>query len=449
MPSKLSTTVSKIQFIPNPVNAKLITQYHDFMVENRASERHQNNNLKIIIAYAAFLGPNTSFCDVCERGQIISFLDTRKRNFEKDPDGKWITTWNDYLHRVKHFIRWLHNRNKSYSDQQDWQTPSFALIKEKKTNRLSPYTESEIWDRDELLSIIHYESYSRNKAALALLWDLDARNHEITALRIKDIRFRENYAEGEIPHSTKTGGGPILLTFSFPYVRDWLNEHPFRNTPTTRLICNLNNGSPVSPDSLQQMMHQLKERIVRLLGNNSIEDRNDVEKLQYLITNKRWNPYCIRHSAITYDSDYLPEYAVKKKARWSMNSRQGARYIKHRMGNDLKQKILLQNGIISNTEESKSNSVLGCPRCNFVNAAENKYCSGCSYPLRTSAFDEIKEHENSKFKLLEQRLTAMQSIMENLVAELSKTTDQQQLNTLARSMFSSGILKSTQLRKKI
>ncbi len=439
MPAKLSTTVSKIQFIPNPVNAKLITQYHDFMVENRASERHQNNNLKIIIAYATFLGPNTSFYDVCERGQIISFLDTRKRNFEKDPDGKWITTWNDYLHRIKHFIRWLHNRNKSDSDQQDWRTPSFALIKEKKTNRLSPYSESEIWDRDELLSIIHYESYSRNKAALALLWDLDARNHEITALRIKDIRFRENYAEGEIPHSTKTGGGPILLTFSFPYVRDWLNKHPFRNTPTARLICNLNNGSPVSPDSLQQMMHQLKERIVRMLENNSIGDKTDAEKLQYLITNKRWNPYCIRHSAITYDSDYLPEYAVKKKARWSMNSRQGARYIKHRMGNDLKQRILVENGIIS--QASKSPSVLCCPRCNLVNTAENKYCSGCSYPLIPSAFDEIKENENQKFKLLEQKLSTMQSIMENLIANLSKTKDQQQLDGLAQSLFSSGALK--------
>ena len=30
-----------------------------------------------------------------------------------------------------------------------------------------------------------------------------------------------------------------------------------------------------------------------------------------------------------------------------MNSKQGARYIKRRMGNDLKQKILVQNGIIS------------------------------------------------------------------------------------------------------
>ncbi len=32
-------------------------------------------------------------------------------------------------------------------------------------------------------------------------------------------------------NQAKTGSGPILLTFSFPYVRDWLNEHPFRNEP--------------------------------------------------------------------------------------------------------------------------------------------------------------------------------------------------------------------------
>ncbi|HEY6884093.1 MAG TPA: hypothetical protein VI278_08670 [Nitrososphaeraceae archaeon] len=35
-----------------------------------------------------------------------------------------------------------------------------------------------------------------------------------------------------------------------------------------------------------------------------------------------------------------------ENVRWSMNSKQGARYIKRRMGNDLRQKILVQNGII-------------------------------------------------------------------------------------------------------
>ncbi len=35
--------------------------------------------------------------------------------------------------------------------------------------------ESEIWDREELELIIKYEKFKRNKAALALMWDLDSR----------------------------------------------------------------------------------------------------------------------------------------------------------------------------------------------------------------------------------------------------------------------------------
>ena len=77
---------------------------------------------------------------------------------------------------------------------------------------------------------------------MALFWDLDARNHEIILLKIKHIRLRERYGEGEIPYQAKTGSGPVLLTASFPYVRDWLNEHPFRNEPDARLICNLLTG---------------------------------------------------------------------------------------------------------------------------------------------------------------------------------------------------------------
>jgi integrase/recombinase XerD len=45
------------------------------------------------------------------------------------------------------------------------------------------------------------------------------------------------------------------------------------------------------------------------------------EKSRYIIKTRKWNPYCIRHSAITYDSGYIPEYALKM--RWPMNSKQG------------------------------------------------------------------------------------------------------------------------------
>jgi integrase/recombinase XerD len=78
------------------------------------------------------------------------------------------------------------------------------------------------------------------------------------------------------------------------------------------------------------------------------------------------------HSAITSDSDFLPEYALNKKVRWSMNSKQGSRHIKRRMGNDLKKQILIHNGIISEDEVQRKPSVLACPRCNPVNAIDNK-----------------------------------------------------------------------------
>lgn len=375
------------------------------------SDNYQNGNLKIMLYFARFLGQDTDFYQVQKRQQILSFLDTRIKDVQTDPDKKWIRTWNDYLQRIKYFLRWLHNckanedKGLDISPVSDWTTPIFVQIKEKRTKRISPYTETELWERDEILTIIKYEPYKRNKAAISLLWDLNARNHEVTMLKIKHIRLRERYGEGEIPHESKTGTGPVLLTCSFPYVRDWLNEHPFRNELNARLICNLTTGAPIRPDALCTLMKQLRNRILRLLKKGSIMDEKERQRLEFLLKTKKWNPYCVRHSAITSDSDFLPEYALKKKVRWSMNSKQGARYIKRRMGDDLKNQILVRNGIIS--EESalaqKKPSVLNCGRCSLVNAIENKWCSSCSYPLTPDAYEEIKANEEMRFRIMEEK----------------------------------------------
>ena len=117
-----------------------------------------------------------------------------------------------------------------------------------------------------------YEPELRNQAIITLLWDLDARPHEVTALRIKDIILDEQYGEGTIPSNTKTGGGPILLTSSFTYVRDWINKHPFKNEPNARLICNLCTGAPLRPNAIWQVLDRLRQRIKRLVESGSITD---------------------------------------------------------------------------------------------------------------------------------------------------------------------------------
>ncbi|MDR4492435.1 MAG: hypothetical protein R2685_16320 [Candidatus Nitrosocosmicus sp.] len=431
MPTKLSTTIGKIQVLSNKDNSCLICEFHEFMKENGASERHQNNNLKAILSFCQFLG-SRNLIDINKKDDILTFLQSKTKDKEIDPEQKWITTYNDYLHRLKHFFRWLYNRSKNAS-MDEWQTPDFLQsLKPKKTKRLSPYSETEIWDKEEFLSIIKYEPFKRNKAALALMWDLNARNHEITLLRIKNIRLNEKYGEGEIPFESKTGSGPLLLTISFPYVRDWLNEHPFKNEPNARLICNLHNGAPIKPEALQMMMNQLKKRILRLIETGEIKDENEKNKILYLVTNKRFNPYCIRHSSISSDSDHLPEYALKKKVRWSMNSKQGSRYIKTRWTNELKNKILEYNGILVDNNNRPKPFIINCPRCDLTNTLDNKYCSKCSYPLKPEAYDEIKQNEEKRFIELERkysdRISVLTQEMEQRFQQLLNKIDVTKMN---------------------
>ena len=57
MPTKLSTTIKNIELVPNPDDARLIFEFHNFMRSNGSSERGQNNNFKAIISYVNYLGP--------------------------------------------------------------------------------------------------------------------------------------------------------------------------------------------------------------------------------------------------------------------------------------------------------------------------------------------------------------------------------------------------------
>jgi hypothetical protein len=158
MTVKLSTTVANIEKnVPNEQNVEIIIQFFEFMKRIGTSERYQNNNLKAIIAYSQFVGPSIILDQIKDRNQITSFLNTKIKAIEQDPDKRWITTWNDYLGRLKYFFRWVHDYDeKRFDDAQfsDWETPDFVRIKKKKTKRISPYLENELWEKEDLLEDI-------------------------------------------------------------------------------------------------------------------------------------------------------------------------------------------------------------------------------------------------------------------------------------------------------
>ena len=69
---------------------------------------------------------------------ILEFLDSKKRSKEDDPEQRWITTSNDYLHRIVTFYRWLYNfkLKKLDKDTDEWETPDFLKIKPKKNEEV-------------------------------------------------------------------------------------------------------------------------------------------------------------------------------------------------------------------------------------------------------------------------------------------------------------------------
>jgi integrase/recombinase XerD len=103
------------------------------MRNNGSSEHHQNNNLKVVIAFGNFIGKDISFLDTTKKERILGFLNTKVK--DEDPDKRWITTWNNYLNRLRLFYLWLYNHENDI-DHENWQIPEFVRITNKKSKRI-------------------------------------------------------------------------------------------------------------------------------------------------------------------------------------------------------------------------------------------------------------------------------------------------------------------------
>src|SRR5918994_1031280 len=109
MPAKLTATINKIQTVPNQTNSAIIHDFDQYMDNTDSSVHHKNNNLKVVIAFANFLGSNVTFHEIKKKEQILEFLNTKIKDPELDPERRWITTWNHYLNRIRLFFRWFYN----------------------------------------------------------------------------------------------------------------------------------------------------------------------------------------------------------------------------------------------------------------------------------------------------------------------------------------------------
>jgi hypothetical protein len=84
------------------------------MKSNGASERHQNNNLKAVIAFANFLGTDMTFFDVQLKEQILVRAIRKQRTEASSSSGMSVEV-----------MTTMNNRRKKEED--DWFTPKKVL----------------------------------------------------------------------------------------------------------------------------------------------------------------------------------------------------------------------------------------------------------------------------------------------------------------------------------
>jgi integrase len=390
----------------NPSNAMLL--YNFLLVEQNEKNvklSTKTTHIKVIYLFNRFL----HFKDFEEstKQDILDYLNSLKKSDIDDPTHKWIGTYNTRQMILTKFFRWLYNKNEG--NREKWITPECIQgVKPLSRKEKSPYKPSDIWTNEEHSIFLKYCPEKRDQCYHAMANDTSCRPHELLSIRIGDIKFKvsstgKQYAEVHIKES-KTKPRTLPLIFSVPYIKEWIELHPFANNNNSWLFISLGDrslGKQLTENGLyRQYIRSYRQKFFpKLLGDPSMEER-EKSLIRNLLT-KPWNPYIMRHSALTHKSQILKESTLRDHAGWSMTSKMPNVYI-HYFGNESSKSLLEAYGIENYSKEQTSflkNKT--CPNCNELYKPEAKFCVKCRMVLSYDSYSEVRNEDKQKIDRLE------------------------------------------------
>jgi integrase/recombinase XerD len=415
---------------------------------------YKRNTIQFVSELSKAVGIEKKFIDMT-RDDVVCYLDKCRKPEDEDPLHKWIGSYNSKLVVLSRFFKWLHypdiedSKRRTELSAFERKPDCIIGIKQLKRKEISCYKPSDLWTQEDDLLFLKWVTNKRDRCYHTMARDLSARPHEILNLKIKDIVFKtvdggKQYAEVLV--NGKTGSRHIPLIQSIPYIKEWLSNHPSRNNPNSRVFVGLSRrstGRPLHTSGLYKVYKFYKEEFFPKLLENSTIPNEDKEKIKNLLS-KPFNPYIRRHSALTEKSTKLKSNTLNQHAGWTANSNMAQKYI-HYFGNESSESLLEAYGIVTknNIPIDTLNPKI-CPNCNEGNTQDAKFCSKCKMIMSFEGYQEALESQSKKEDELEdikKRFSSMESMLEKLIAGLSKATDQQQFNIMTQTLFSSGVLK--------
>ena len=270
----------------------------------------------------------------------------------------------DYESVMKRFYKWLYGP-----------LPDFMNIKF--NHKSSHDKKMDLITRSDMDELIGACNNTRDKALISLLYDSGCRIGEILSLRMNDVIFDE-YGLILNVHG-KTGNRSVrIVGDSIAYLKDYLKSKDDRDES---LFTGLQK---------QNMHRQMKYYDARKLLLN-LKARTGIEKRIY--------PHLFRHTRASILASKVPESPLENQMGWVHGSKMTSVYV-HLSMRDQDNAILKAYGINVNEKNEIEEKPKKCPRCDYLNPSNAKYCHNCWLP-----FDEklALEYEN-KEKEIEEKI---------------------------------------------
>ncbi len=326
---------NKIIDFVNEIKITGITEYREYFYLVR---------LRMICLYLKnkFLNPD-------KKAIINMFLDLK----EKYSD----STIMDYENVMKRFYKWLYGK-----------LPDFMDIKF--NHKKSHDKKIDLITRYDIEELINACNNTRDKALISLLYDSGCRIGEILTLRMEDVIFDE-YGLILNVHG-KTGNRSVrIIGDSIAYLNDYLKS---KDDNDYYLFTGL------KKNNLHEPMKYYDTR--KLLLN--LKARTGIDKRIY--------PHLFRHTRASILASKVPESPLENQMGWVHGSKMTSVYV-HLSMRDQDNAILKAYGIKINEKNEIEEKPKKCPRCDYLNPSNARYCHNCWLPFDEKLALEYEEKE--------------------------------------------------------
>ncbi|TLX86897.1 MAG: site-specific integrase [Thaumarchaeota archaeon] len=325
-------------------NAVIVAHYTASMrIETNLSDNHRRDVITSLKLLSAFL-VNKPFIKMT-REDILLYLDTIRKPAVSDRLHRWVSTYNHRLITFLRFFKWLYHRDMKPSKRE--KPLVVGNIPTLKRTEKSSYRRFDLWTDEDHIVFLRYSVNKRDRCYHAMAVDTSCRPKEILALRIKDVVFKTagDHQYAEVIVNGKTGNRVIPLYNSIPFLKDWIEDDPQGRNPSAILFCGLGNriGRQLSRYAIYEIYEHYRKKFFPSLLEDPNVPRQDKEQFLKLIK-KPFNPYILRHSALTQKAKVLKEHVLRQHAGWAINSKMPQIYI-HWFGNESSDTLLELYGV--------------------------------------------------------------------------------------------------------